>query len=791
MAASTLESEAAFKERAAQIGVDDKYIQKFVEKRFASFGRFGFAVPYSPHLADESPLRNFLFELLEEEPSLDQVSCMRRLFFESHAMSLTDARQRVEAAPDPGTAVKRLATAERVARQKEQEQRLGGLIFTPDTTPSNHLVDLFIEMSETGVLSYIKPEQCCSRAQEVNSMRRDPTVSTDSSGMLKLGSKAAEPTCEANTELKLKSAWQRRSLAMDMAGLVSFDIVESWIQFLFSHLMREQPRGFSRVSLQQLLDCDRQLFTLASYKTMGNLQRGTDQAKPLDVTFAALRESHEVLQCLTPLPTIKSHEPPSSSGSRPEKIQKTDKGSQKGTSKGGGKNASAGKAQECRDDAVSHISPPLFVELFAGRAAFSKAALQAGLRVISVDHEVVQPFAPIVALDLTTASGTQILWDILRSPGLKAVHLGLPCGTSSRARELPLPKALRLAGVPEPPPLRSAEHPLGIPGLAAHHQRRVDSANALYKLAIDIILWCHIHGIVISIENPANSWLWAVLVKLACEHSPEAAVALNRLVMVQFHACCHGSSRRKHTGWLSTPQVFEPLRATCQDDHPHEPWGVRWKAGSWVFDTSAEAHYPALLAQRATECLIRFFTLQGLTVQKPLRLHDKSTAMQGKQSRKHRSLVPDYHRVVTCKAGESPPEGAKQLSPHFQGEMEPEESNNMSTEPLSGTTKYGIYHTPQQFLSRAERVQHPMDSTDHLEDITKYALDFNFRYPAEVVKLERRKNLLQAKLLAAKFAEEEASLHASMPVSLQKVLEGNAFLSGNPCWRSMSTTTWG
>lgn len=48
-----------------------------------------------------------------------------------------------------------------------------------------------------------------------------------------------------------------------------------------------------------------------------------------------------------------------------------------------------------------------------------------------------------------------------------------------------------------------------------------------------------------------------------------------------------------------------------------------------------------------------------------------------------------------------------------------------------------LFHTPKQFLSLAKCVQHPMDSTDHLESVTKFALDFNFRYPAHVVKLER------------------------------------------------------
>lgn len=87
------------------------------------------------------------------------------------------------------------------------------------------------------------------------------------------------------------------------------------------------------------------------------------------------------------------------------------------------------------------------MELFAGRGAFSRAALQAGLRVVSVDHEVVQPFVPIVNLDLTTESGSRILWDILDAPGVAAVHLGLPCGTSSRARALPIPEAMKRAAI--------------------------------------------------------------------------------------------------------------------------------------------------------------------------------------------------------------------------------------------------------------------------------------------------------------------------------------------------------
>jgi hypothetical protein len=51
---------------------------------------------------------------------------------------------------------------------------------------------------------------------------------------------------------------------------------------------------------------------------------------------------------------------------------------------------------------VSQNAAPLFVKIFTERRALAKAALQAGVRVISIDHEVVQPFAPMVVLDHTT-----------------------------------------------------------------------------------------------------------------------------------------------------------------------------------------------------------------------------------------------------------------------------------------------------------------------------------------------------------------------------------------------------
>ena len=56
---------------------------------------------------------------------------------------------------------------------------------------------------------------------------------------------------------------------------------------------------------------------------------------------------------------------------------------------------------------------PLFIEIFAGRGSLSKAAIQTGFSVLSIDHESGASVVPIVQLDLTSPGGEAILWDML------------------------------------------------------------------------------------------------------------------------------------------------------------------------------------------------------------------------------------------------------------------------------------------------------------------------------------------------------------------------------------------
>ena len=215
------------------------------------------------------------------------------------------------------------------------------------------------------------PEQCISRAQEVSAVKKDPTISTDSQGMLKIANKNSEVSCEANSELKLRAALQRRSLAMDLAGIASYDVVEPWVQFLFSQMLREQPRGFSRVTLQQLVDCDKQMFIMASHKTLGQLQSSPADPKPLDEAIKELKVSHEILQYLSPLPTIRHHDPPPLGPPRPPKIQKVND-DKDGKGKGKGKQSKISIPEGCTTHDAEN--KPLCFKFQTGKCSFKGPA---------------------------------------------------------------------------------------------------------------------------------------------------------------------------------------------------------------------------------------------------------------------------------------------------------------------------------------------------------------------------------------------------------------------------------
>lgn len=296
----TLESKAAFLERCKRIEMTEATIDTLKNAGFDTFGSVGFAVCANPQALEESQVTKFINDTFPAGLGPKQSACIRRLLFESQALSLQDLKARVE--PPPVDAPPRkMPIAERLAREKAQREKLNGLIWGPEMQPGQGVVDACVEMLEQSVLVYQPPHKFISRSQEIACVKRDKSVLVDVDGGLRVTAKDHSMSCDASTEYALRQAWQRRSLAFDLAGLATFHALEGWVNKMFLALTRQVPQGYRPVNIQQLIAADRALFIRAADALVGGLSGVPGRAKPLDEQVAILQDSPEIVQYMTPL----------------------------------------------------------------------------------------------------------------------------------------------------------------------------------------------------------------------------------------------------------------------------------------------------------------------------------------------------------------------------------------------------------------------------------------------------------------------------------------------------------
>jgi hypothetical protein len=72
----------------------------------------------------------------------------------------------------------------------------------------------------------------------------------------------------------------------------------------------------------------------------------------------------------------------------------------------------------------------------------------------------------------------------------------------------------------------------------------------------------------------------------------------------------------------------------------------------------------------------------------------------------------------------------------------------------------------------------------------RYATRFAAKSNPRLVSIERRKNLLKAKIMARQLEEQERVLHGSLPESVEKVVSGKKILLWQKLLTNMDTMTW-
>ena len=177
-----IDSQVAFKNRALELGIANEEIEALVAADITSYATFAYCCNFQP--GDDTALTAFLTTALGAPPSAASASKFRRLFFEAHALSLEDLKSRADRNETSEARV--IPLAEKMDRIRQQQQRLAGISFTPQSEPSHSLIDKVCQQLDDNVVSYIDLQKCTSRQDETLHAKADTSLSLDVSGGLKL-----------------------------------------------------------------------------------------------------------------------------------------------------------------------------------------------------------------------------------------------------------------------------------------------------------------------------------------------------------------------------------------------------------------------------------------------------------------------------------------------------------------------------------------------------------------------------------------------------------------------------
>ena len=328
-----LDSRVAFSERAKEVGLSQGQVDALAAKGVRTFAQYAYCTTYQPGHSDDKALLDFLADAFGAPLEAGEAASCRRLFFESHALSLEDLKSRVERSES--SEARTLPLAEKMERLKQVKKKLAGISFTPQTEPSHSLIDKVCQQAEDNVVSYIDLTKCTSRHDESLQNRTDTSLALDSSGGLRVAKKLKTEDIPINGEHRLRLAFQRRAVAYEIANIASFSVLDHWTQRLLEKMNEPPVAGYRPVTMEQALNTDKAVWSRVSNETRNNLASTPPNPKPFDIAFEKFSNHPEVLFHLHPLPLTRAdlgtHHPD------PKGKNKDWKGDGNGDTKGKGK----------------------------------------------------------------------------------------------------------------------------------------------------------------------------------------------------------------------------------------------------------------------------------------------------------------------------------------------------------------------------------------------------------------------------------------------------------------------
>ena len=365
---SSLDSAAVFKAKMRTLGIGDLH-EVFLGLGWNTIGSFAFAAPanFSGTPLDEETFKTSIITPLFGDVADPRVPAVRRLHFESYTQTVGDLHRR-SSRNDEDDKPKAMAPPERQARL-EEVRGSSGLEIEGDLEPSDTLVDKYVHMQETtGVLKYIPLEEIGRRDNEVIGIKKDSFFKPDpTTGLMKFHEIGRDQEVDVSTDYKFYRALQRRGIAMQMGHLMSIKVHDKLIKWLIKELQRDAVPDHKKISMDQILRVDREIFIRMAEETRGGLQPDpVSDGWALDEILPKVMLEPRIVAFLNPLPLPYGggqRSEPSGSKRRPDKeverlqeenkrmrlqLQQKKDGKDAGKNKGRGKGGRSGEKSNAR-----------------------------------------------------------------------------------------------------------------------------------------------------------------------------------------------------------------------------------------------------------------------------------------------------------------------------------------------------------------------------------------------------------------------------------------------------------
>ena len=459
-------------------------------------------------------------------------------------------------------------------------------------------------------------------------------------------------------------------------------------------------------------------------------------------------------------------------------------------------------AQDGRKFFGKQISDLYILEICAGSARLSKAAMDMGFMALAIDHKTTRSCGvPIQVWDLEDPNQLQLLLDFIEAEGDKIamVWMAPSCGAASRARERRRPR-LEAQGVKVPVPLRSIHQPDETDGLGGVDKIKIERANILYKAIYDIALLCHSKDIFTAIENPFNSHFW----------STTPTQELNQEVpnhkFVSFHNCCHGGDRDKLTSLWVNQDWLDSLEGRCDKQHTHKSWAPTRTRTGVNFPTSEEAAYPHVLCSRIISLIAGKVEMMGAMQHSTLQqqMNNETDTKTDRivlgclpRGNKVKPLVAEYGNYILafCNPQNDAfvvqlmatlPKGAKIVSRRIViGDGDRDKLCNKFGKddvhwgynklPVEACT-IGIPSDPIEFLKRAVKAGHPKGLESFVSELVKEAAIKNFHSPRHELAMQRVAFFKKWNGRAIELMKEEKLHKETLPKHCRDVLASKRLL---------------